>query len=91
MVAVLVRLAIHPLLGDTARYFLLIPTLFIATTIFGGIVGSVFLVCGTLLTLSFVIGENTISLTGGGTTRCHTLVDFPHGPSECLGVPIPKG
>lgn len=71
--AVLARLAIHPMLGDTAPYFLLIPTLFVATTIFGGIAGIVFLGSGTVLTLLFVIHENTINLAGGGATVATTI------------------
>jgi len=66
--AVLARVAIHPILGDTAPYFILIPTLFLTTTIFGGLAGLAFLVAGTALTLAFVIHENTISLTGNGAT-----------------------
>jgi two-component sensor histidine kinase len=71
--AVLARLAIHPMLGDTAPYFLLIPTVFVATTVFGGIAGLVLLGSGTVLTLIFVIHENTISLTAGGATIATTI------------------
>ncbi|WP_449397188.1 sensor histidine kinase [Devosia riboflavina] len=66
--AVLLRLALLPALGDAAPYFLLIPTLFVATVVFGGLAGLVCLVSGAALTFFFILHEDTTSLTGSGTS-----------------------
>lgn len=86
LTAVLFRIVIHPLVSDTAPYFLLIPTLFVATTIFGAIAGSTCLLIGLGLTSAFIFRAGTVGITGGGPSTTTLVFVFTGITIIILGV-----